>query len=88
MSTGWTVITNGGDVGWTIQSGGDGIGGVFSTSFTLGNRYQIVDLMPAGSGVTTDDLDAKPEITASEHVSSSVTYTNGGADKFYIKVQL
>lgn len=88
MSDSWKVITSGGDVGWTVQSGGDGTGGCFVTSHTLCNRYQIVELMPADSTVTAADLDAKPEITASEHICSSVTFANGGPDKCYLKVQL
>lgn len=85
ISTGWTVLANGG-AGWarTASGGYDSQGGQFSTSYALCSRSQTVDLIALGA--TPQELDAAPPVTVSEAISS---FLNAGVqDSYYIRVEL
>jgi hypothetical protein len=85
LSTGWTVIANGGS-GWVRNGGGgyDATPGFFITSYAWGRRSQVVDLLALGA--TAEELDANPPvIRVSEAISS---YLQNAADKYYLRVEL
>jgi len=101
LAPAWTTsYISSADSGWGISGFLTGSGKCFITSYVGDSRYQIVDLMPAGT--TAADLDASPELTVSEHVCASdgVNFNNNGGssngdgatgvkpDQYYLKVQL
>jgi hypothetical protein len=86
LSTGWTVIENGGN-GWGHSSGGgfDSTPGFFITSYGWCRRSQTIDLIAAGA--TEAELDAQPLIRVGE-VISSYAGNGGGNDRYFIRVEL
>ncbi len=88
VTTGWTVITGGGN-GWGTGGGGyDNIGSYFITSYGLCQRSQTIDLL--ASGATAAELDAAPPLVVSEAISmyNGTGGNNGANDTYYIKVEL
>lgn len=82
----WQLMQSGGD-GWSATVGDPAIGlfgqQVFLTSYDLGRRSQLVDLLT--QGFSQSDLDAAPPITVREW------YRGGGyntTDKYYFLVEL
>jgi hypothetical protein len=86
LSTGWTLLANGGSGWYQSASGGyDSTPGYFITSYGWCRRSQVIDLLAAG--LTAEELDGPqpPVIKISEAIHS---YRQGNPDQYYIRVEL
>ncbi len=81
-TTGWNIISNGGD-GWaTVGSSHDGDGAGWRTSYGWTKKSQTIDLL--AKGFDAEYLDTAPTINISDWFKQ---YHSGG-DKYYLKVQI